>query len=396
MSRYRFLSTDITTGKVLSDAIPLTGGQCSRLINSVGSLSAALTLAAGTTGQVAEWVKALEPWKSILWVLQDGHPIWNGPITGWPQQSIIGGQLQIQAASMEEVFKHRQVTDSLSWSSTDVFEIFRGFLIYALSKTPYGNIAGTGRYANTSGVVDTVEYSGVVGSVTEQDSLKKIYDCWGDLVSTYGLEYALTPALAGAGSLFTRAELGLPLLGRKYADTRLQFVFPSANVIDYGWMRLPGSSGPANRFVATGSGGGTNPKSYTSTQSDFYDHSNLGYPLLEESGAFTGTVTSQSQLDGYATGELDSMRISDLVTPVVYLGAGRYPQVRDFQLGDEAYFAATSPLHPAGPGGVPGVSGKFRIYGWMLTFPSDTQTEQTQVQLGGAGVDALANASLGV
>lgn len=403
-SSYRFVTTDTLTGQVLADALPITGQSCTRQINSAGSFTGSLVLpsAAGTltgaalvsgmntpvtnptTQQVRQWVAAVEPWKSVLWVLQDGYPIWHGPITSNPHQTMTSGQLPVQASSMEEMFRHRHIADNLAYTNMDVFEIFRQLLVYALAKTPNGNIAGTGRYANTSGVVDTVAYSGVVASLTEQASLKKIYDAWNDLVTLYGLEYALTPAMADAGSLFTLVQMGLPIMGRKYADTSLQLVYPSHGVIDYSWPKGSGAAPPANKVIVTGSG--ATAQAYVSSPSHGMDTSelNAGYPLMEDSAAYTGSVTSQSQVDSYADGYVGSSAILKQVTPTFTLNGSGYPKVRDVMLGDEAAAAATSALHPADPvTGGPGVTGKFRITGWTLTFPADGQPETAVFQLGG-------------
>lgn len=336
--------------------------------------------------QVRQWVAALEPWKSILWVLQDGQPVWNGPITGLPHTTITDGQLAVQAASMEEFFKHRQISDNIYYINLDVFEIFRQLLIYALGKKPNGNISGTGRYANKSGVVDLVAYSGIIASLTEQSSLKKIYDVWNDLVTTYSLEYALTPAIADAGSMYTLAQMGLPMMGRKYTDTRLSVVFPSQGVIDYAWQRGAGASQVANKVVVTGSGGATTNASYVSGPSHGVDNNELNaeYPLLEDSATFSATVTAQSQIDSYADGLVGATAILKQILPTFTLGATSFPQVRDIMLGDEVAVAATSPLHPADPvTGAPGVTGLFRIIGWTLSFPSQGQPESTLLQLGG-------------
>jgi hypothetical protein len=314
-------------------------------------------------------------------VLQNGNPIWNGPITAWNHQSIGDGTLPIQAASMEEMFKHRHVTDNLQFISVDIFEIFRLELQYALGKKPNGNIAGTGRYANVAGVVDAVQYSGVVGSITEQDSLKKIYDCWGDLVSTYGLEYTLTPAIADGGSLYTSARLGLPLLGRKFSDTQLQFVYPGRGLLDYGWPWVPTS--PVTRLTCTGSG--------VSTSFSVVADGSLinNYPLLEDSTSFTGTATSQAQVQNYANGFVKDMNPEAFITPTFAVANSGFPQVSQVQLGDQVQVAVTSPLHPAGTRGRPGMTATYRITGWSLTFPQGSQPEQTEYTLGAGNIFAL-------
>jgi hypothetical protein len=278
---------------------------------------------------------------------------------------------------MEEFFKHRLITDILTYTNLDIFEIFRNELLYAVGKSPNGNIAaGTGRYNNSSGFMDTVLYSGVVASITEQASLKAVYDAWNDLVTTYLMEYTLAPAITDSGLLYTQVQLGLPQLGRPYAQTHWQLIIPSYHMQDYGWQWAP--TNPANKLIGTGSG---TTSSFTSTQVAQGELA-AGYPLLEGSASFSGTVNSQAQLDAFTLGSLYPLTILGCLTPTVLGGDGSLPRLRDVVLGDEVMFAGTSDLHPAGAQGQPGVTGRFQITGWTLAFPTGQQAEQVAWQLG--------------
>jgi len=377
MSQYKFISTDTITGQVLCDDLPIVGESCSRQINAVGSFTGSLTLSQDVTpNQRAIWMNALIPWKSILWVLQDKQPIWNGPITGWPHNTLSQGSLPLQGATIEEFFKHRQITSVLTYTNMDIFEIFRQELQYAIGKTPNGNIAGSGQFRNQAGIIDNVSYSGVVGSVTESSSLKFIYDAWNDLVQIYGLEYALTPAITDSGSLYTQVQMGLPQMGRTYDQTRYQLVIPSYHMTDYGWQWTPTS--PVNSLTVTGSGTST---SYIATALAATELAN-GFPLLEGSGSYSGTVTSQAQLNSFAEGSLYPMTVLGNLTPVVMAGDGTFPTIKDVILGDEMYFGGTSDLHPAQAYGVPGITQLFQMTGWTLAFPNGEQPEQISWQLG--------------
>jgi hypothetical protein len=416
---YQFVTTNIITGQVLSDNLPIIGQSATRQINSVGSFQGVLALQT-TSAQLLEigmdpatisqlvstWVNACIPWKSCLWILQNGKPIFNGPITAWSPDSVMDGQLPIQAASMEQMFQQRVNSKTLTFVNTDIFEIFRQELVYATSKKPNGFISGTGFYTQAAGIIDTVGYSGVTGSITEQAGFQTVYDDWNDLVNAYGLEFALSPGISTtadgvAGDLFTQVELGLPQMGRLYKDTGLQFVFPGQGMVDYAWQWIPTS--PANSITVTGqggaatttappghgggAGGGTsapasNPKSYTAT-AQATSELNAGWPLLEQVSSFFGTVSSQNQINGYAKQLLYTTAVNKSLQPVFTLSPQAPVQVKDIQLGDEVQVVATSPMHPEGPGGVPGITELLRIVSWTLTFPNGSQGEQTQFTLGG-------------
>jgi hypothetical protein len=401
MSNYRFITSNVLTGQVLSDNLPIVGQTATRQINQIGNFQGYLPLiTTGFSSSVAEyWINAVTPWKSVLWILQDGIPIWNGPITGLPHQSITDGTLPIQAASMESFFKYRQLTSQLTYTNMDIFDIFKAEMAYALNKSPNAQITGTGKYANKSGIIDTVARSGQLGSITETAGFQSVYDCWNDLVTSYGLEFALTPGLTDNTSLFTNVQLGLPQMGRPYGTTNMQMMIPGLGAVDYAWQWVP--SNPCNRMVVSGSGTAlvpvksgkkttytTTPTTYTATATAYSDL-NAGYPLLEGNSSFYGTVTSQSQINQYATNLLYGTTIQKSLTPLYTIGGNGTPLIRQTQLGDETMFLATSPLHPVSTNRGWGVSQLMRITGWTLTFPNDQQAEQTQYQLGGILVGGI-------
>jgi hypothetical protein len=399
MSTYQFFTSNILTGQIMADTLPIVGQTASRQINQIGNFNGYLPLvdAAGqdaSTAMVTYWRNSLIPWKSILWILQDGHPIWGGPVVGWPHQSITDGTLPIQAATMENLFKYRQLTKQLSYANVDVFDIFKAELEYALSKKPNGNVSGTGRYTGSAGLQDNVAKSGQLGSITETAGFQSIYDCWNDLVTSYGLEYTLTPSIADAKSFYFNVILGLPMIGRTYGTTRLRMQLPGLGSVDYAWQWVP--SNPVNRMVVTGSGtavvntgvnktkvnpGKTVARNYTAIATASNELSQ-GYPLLEGNTSFFGTITSQAQANNYAKNLLYSSTIIKSLTPLWTVGGDAIPMIRETQLGDEVFVTATSPLHPATAVGGPGLEQLMRITGWTLTFPNAQTAESTQFQLG--------------
>ena len=133
-----------------------------------------------------------------------------------------------------------------------------------------------------------------------------------------------------------------------------------------------------NSLVVTGSGATSSFTAKAVAQSELA----AGYPLLEGSTSFSGTVSSQDQLNSFAAGSLYPLTVLGNLAPVVMAGDGAYPTIKDVILGDEAMFAGTSDLHPAGAYGVPGVTELFQITGWTLTFPNGQQPEQIAWQLG--------------
>lgn len=528
MSQYRYMCTDLLSGAITGDWLPIEPQTAIRAVNVASAFTGALDLAAGTPQENRAWVAAVECEKSVLWIFQDGAPAWCGIIWDWPHQSILDSTLPISASTPESLFQRREISDDLTFENTDVFDIFRALATYALSKTPNGQMAGFTTGSNLAGVKATVSYA-----ATDR---KKVYDAWTDLTSTYGFEYSIRPAISAAGSVYMVLDLGIPELGLPLAASGLAFQFPG-NLVDYAFPRT--GSGAANRLTATASAPST--PAPINAESDFEDgigpwtgangaagtlaqssawsatgtfslsfHGNgstsnplaqtehipvaagtgysfspalwsaagwsntvlkivwynasgssisttscaafavaastpfqqpfsaqapagavtavaqiemagtpssgvvmladtaaftsaapasgnwvsqlphgqdnvaldAGYPLLEDSVSLsTVAVASQAQIDAYADGELPAYTGTQLL-PVLILGGGQRPAVRDIALGSWCQFNATSPLHPAGEDGSPGLQLTARITGWTLYPSSGTQAETTQLQLG--------------
>jgi hypothetical protein len=529
LSRYRYLSTNILTGAIQGDWIPMVPQNCTRGINTVGTFTGGLSLAAGSARELRAWVAAMEPERSVLWVFQDSSPAWCGIIWDWPDMGRGDPPLlPISASTPESLFQKREISDDLVFTDADIFDIFRELAAYALSKQPNGQMAGFTMGSNQAGITASVTYNAT--------DLKKVYDAWTDLISAYGFEYSVRPAVDASGNVYMALDLGFPEIGLPPESSRLAWSFPGA-LLDYRFPRTGSTS--ANRFTATASASGT--LAALNAESDFEDgigpwtgangaagtlvtstdwsssgtqslsfHGNgstanplaqteripvtggtaygfsptvfseagwaaavlsiawfsasgtllsttsaaafavaaatpvsnsvsgsapasavtavaqvemqgnpassvlmladdavfatssptsgnwqsqlphgqdsialaAGYPLLEDSGSLsTVTVTAQSQIDAFADGVLPSVTGTQLL-PLLILGAGQRPAVSEVVLGSYCQFSATSPLHPAGDDGSPGLQLTGRVTGWTLYPPSSQQVESAWLQLG--------------
>jgi hypothetical protein len=244
VAQYRYLSSSVLTGQIMGDWLPLTVQSCARNLNSVGTLTGALNLTAGSDAENRAWIAAVEPERSLLWVFQDAAPAWAGIIWDWPHQSIVDGTLPLSASTPESLFSKRQISDTLTFTDADIFDIFRALAQYALAKTPNGQMAGLTMGTNQAGITATITYNAT--------DLKKVYDAWTDLVSAYGFEYSIRPAVDPDGNYYLSLDLGYPELGLPLATSLLAFSFGGGgNLIDYRYPRTGSTS--SNRIVATAS-----------------------------------------------------------------------------------------------------------------------------------------------
>jgi hypothetical protein len=247
MTTYRFVTTNILSGKIAGDWLPLIPQNCARTINAIGTFTGALPLLAGRTpAERRAYLAAVEPEKSLLWIFQDTVPAWAGIIWDQPHMSILDNTLPLTASTPESLFQKRQISDDLTFTDVDLFDVFRGLAQYALSKGTNSQLAGFTMGTNTSGVIISISYAGT--------DKKLIYDAWTDLVTAYGFEYSIRPGVDQSGNYYLSLDLGYPTLGLPLDGSGLAFSLPG-NLSDYRFTRTGSTS--ANTIVATASASGT-------------------------------------------------------------------------------------------------------------------------------------------
>jgi hypothetical protein len=373
-SEYRYLATNLQTGAIAGDWIPITPQSFARQINGTGQFQGALNLTAGnanpqiTAAEQVAWRNSIANRRVVLWVLVDNVPVWNGILWDWQPQSILDGTMPFVASTMDSIAGYRVISEDLNFTGMDIFDIFRSLLNYALTKDISTSVAGIVNGSNESGISATLSFAG--------SDMQMVSDAWSTLLSMYDFEYAFRPGFNSAGNLVTYVDLGSPVLGLPFPQSALAYSMPG-NLLDYQWTATGSSS--ANHIIATASGTDAdgNAVTYTSQYPHGYDliDLNSGAPLLEQAVSVTTvSVTEQAQIDAFADGYLP-MTTGTQLTPVLWLGNGQGPPVSGIVLGSFAQIALTSVLHPPGPGGQPGYQGQARITGWSVYPPTDQQAE---------------------
>jgi hypothetical protein len=286
---------------------------------------------------------------------------------------------------MDSILAHRIIDTDLVFTNTDIFDMARGIIQFALTKSP----PGAGSSAEVAGITYSQGMSGITDTLTFDGSQNQLCsDALNTLVTTYAIEWSFRPYMDSAGNLLTSVDLGYPALGQPYPQSGLAYTFPG-NLLDYEFTAT-GSTG-ANRVIATAqaSSSSTSSSSTASTAPaltgsaiDPVDISN-GYPLSEMAVSATGAVfTSDAQLDAYAAGYLPSVTATQ-VSPLLILGNGQQPQISITQLGSYASIALTSSLHPAKANGAPGFTSIGRVVSFTVYPPTSQQAEYSTLQLGG-------------
>jgi hypothetical protein len=384
-SGYRFLTTNLLTGALMGDWLPITGQTFTRTLNATGTGTCVLNETGNPTVDAAN-VAAVTPRKSVLWVLQDGAVIWSGQVLDWPHQSILDGTLPLNCADLSNLMSQRIINTTLTYTSEDVFDVARGLIGYALGKSPNGGAANLTFSGGESGIVDSFTF--------QSSQRQSVLDALQTLNSTYSIEWNFRPYQDAAGNFYVSFDLAFPALGLPFPQSALVYNFPG-NLLDYAFQAMGSTS--ANRVLATAQNTTSTDSGDTLTgrATDNLDLSQ-GYPLAEmQISASSGEWTSNAQVAAYATGYLPQVTDTQL-TPLLTLPGGIYPSLAQTVLGSYAQVSLTSWLHPPTASGAPGFSGVGRVTSWTLTPPSAQQAETTQIQLGGltlTGDDGLTDIS---
>jgi hypothetical protein len=356
----------------MGDYLPIEPQSFSSVINGGGTFTGSLSLIPGSPQQNRANIAAVTPRKGVLWTLQDGVPVWAGILWDWVPTTVLQQQLPVQAATLDFLLSKRIIDSDLVFANMDVFDMARGIVQYAFSKTPNGQVAGVTYSSAKSGIQASLTFDGS----QNQDCLSAL----GTLVSTYEIEFHFRPYMDQSGNLRISFDLGYPALGQPYPASGLAYSFPG-NLLDYAFTAT-GSTG-ANRLIgsAQNTTASSSGNALTGSALDETDIAN-GYPLTEEALSPTGvTFTTDQQVSNYCAGYLPSVTATQLA-PMIVLGNGQYPPLSVTQLGSYASAAFTSPLHPANDDGSPGFAGIGRVVSWACYPPTSQQAEYLQVQMG--------------
>jgi hypothetical protein len=381
-SIYRFWTTNLLTGQVTADWIPLVVTSMSMTLCGVGTLTGYLRLQSKPANNLP-WLQALQARKTVLWCSQDGAPIWCGILWDKPHQSALSRQLPIQAKTVESLFAKRLITGALVINSTDILQIARDLIAYGTSTSLGQNtqIAGLQISVANAGVLDSWTFGTsdvIAAGVDDYFGNFSDYQATGDALSNLstsdGFEFSFAPVAAGsAGAIMLR--LGYPHLGAPQPYWTLQC---PGNAGDYSYPEMGSQS--ANQLIGMSTANGA-ATTYTGIATDQPDL-DAGAPLLQQYVTWPGQgIASQAQIDSYVQNLLPAYT-AGTIAPTVTMRAGQSPLVRQIGLGDALQLAATSELHPAGPDGSPGLQLAARLTGWTLTPPAEKQMEKTVLQLG--------------
>lgn len=396
MTDYSYVVTNLITGQVLADSLPLNVQSFGMQLNGSGTLTGSLDLNE-VYAVNAPAVTALECRRGVLWVLADGYPVWAGVVWDWPDMSRSSGTLPIQAQTLDSLWSHRLITDTIEYPQVDLFTAFLDLVRYGVSKqsayietgvspTWTRSPAYLAMVATNGPVARLVLPTGITSGVSWTASytysdLTQVSSAWSDMCASGNLEYAFVPGLDSSGNLAVFVQLGYLQLGRQAPQSGYMLTYPG-NVIDYGFQRTGSQSSNLIWGTAPPNGSALQWQSTYPYGADLTDLA-AGYPLMESTVSWQGSyVTSQGQVNAFAAGQV-LMKTQGMTLPVINVGGGQRPGLRDIVLGDATTLVATSPLHPPQPDGSPGLQMPVRVIGWTAYPPGPQQSEYLQLTTSG-------------
>lgn len=332
--QWRYAATDLRTGRVLADTVPLIVQSWTRVRGGTGPMTAALPLTGDPT-----YLNMLKPRSTVIWALGDGQPYWGGILWGRPHRSALSDQtLPLSLSSVESIFDKRRINDNLGYTNLDQIEIFRRVVTYALGKK-YGEVGGfTMDTAATSGVLRSRTYLG-----TDHTNVLNALQDLADVDN--GFEWTIDPAWINGTSLGWQLRFGYPQIGND-STTNLVMNFPGV-VVDYAWPQ--DGSASVNSTLAVGdtpTGGATQMISGAGHGVDTADL-DAGMPLLEDTRSYGGQgITDVATLNSHADQDV-AVESGDTVNPSLVLRNDFEPRLGRYSLGDTVMVNAVSNIHPA-------------------------------------------------
>lgn len=358
---YRYFATDVFTGLLLADSLPLNVSSFGQRMNGIaGEMSADLVL--GTGAKLADdvAVAALTDRPVAVWADRSGTLVWGGICwdTDWNSGSPDRIALKIQ--TFDSFLDKTEVRDGGLAVSVDKFAIMRELLLRAQSL--WGQTVGIKiNTAESSGVIDTLLYTAFKGG------------SYGQVMREYaaqdgGLEWCLDVSYDGLSRPQVVMRNQYPRLGS--AGSGPTYEYPGS-IVDYSWPSVYSTS--ANDIRAVGSG--SEPDTvYSNVQVDSAALAN-GMIRSQRSTSYKDE-DSVTILDAKAKADLRAMSGSAIL-PTITVRADTDPVFGSTRIGDDLRVRLTSQRHPAGPHGEPGFEGYLRCVGWDVHPPNESNSTDT-------------------
>lgn len=360
---YRYFSTDLFTGALLADSLPLDVTSFGQRMNGVaGDLSGDLVLGSGAKLPDRDAVAAVTGRPVGLWADLDGSLVWGGICwdTDWTSGS--PGRIPLKVKTFDSFLDVSEVRSGITYSSAELFVVMRDLVTRAQS------LSGQ----NVGIQVDTGEVCGNINTLVLEAWETKMYGAvmreWAAQEGPLGFEWCLDVSYhptTRRPRVVLRCKQ--PRLGSSGGAT---YEYPGT-IVDYSWPNV--FSAGANDIRAIGSGSEASTV-FSSAQVDAAAIS-AGMVRIQRSTSYKDE-DSVTVLGSRAAVDMRAMSGS-VVLPSVTVRADAAPVFGTTRIGDDLRVRLTSERHPAGTRGEPGFDGSLRCVGWDLHPPRGESSAAT-------------------
>jgi hypothetical protein len=337
----QWIACDLRTGSVMAELPDLKIDTVDQRVGAYSSNSATLPVAS-TPAPPANWLRATEPYKSMLVALNDdGDPIWQGMVV--KRQRDGGSPVSLALTTPEGYFSRRYVRTTLQYPQTD-----RLFIASDLANRYILDGAG-GRPGLPLRVDIQSDGAFVDGDYADQDD-RSIYSIYQDL----GHEWTITGEWQTNP---TRVTLVLALsdrLGVAASPTfgpAVTFDWPSQDLISAQVVDDYSDGRGANDVMGTSTGSGS-----VRPQSDHQVATQPDRPTIEQRLSVGSNITSRATLNSLSQQILantkDGARTFAVALPV------SSPRAFAFGMGDDVGLDFSGPEFPDHPQTVARLAGR--------------------------------------
>jgi hypothetical protein len=355
LATYRYLLTDIMSGRVISDALTLNVSSYARTLSASADCSCTLDLSEPNVWHLTDPIAATEPRRTALWIVRDEQLVWGGII--WTRKYSSGNNLlDLTASTPESYFARRRIRSTLTYTQVDQHTIAVALVNDAQAQA-HGNIgvvvptpAGSGRPPRDR----TYLWHERATYLERIQQLAEVID---------GPDFTIAPAWLSENVPGWYFNVGSPIGATK----NILWEFPG-DITSYSWPEDGGSS--ANFWSAIGA---PDPTVADQTQApplirdaQMPAEWDVGIPLLEDVSTHSD-VTDVNTLAGYAQANVKAAA-GNRTVPEITLRLDEGDEIPS--LGDEAVIYITDPYRfpPDPETGAPGLATNVRVTAWSVSL----------------------------
>lgn len=303
----RVATTALRGGQLLCDYLPISVKTLNVKLMNHGTFTGTMVVNA----DFENYRDKILPGRTVLWVLDEQIPIWCGVLWDWDHSSEESGMLDINAQTFGSLLNRRVISDAMSWTNTQPYDIFKDIVNYTLAKTG-GEISNLAPEKFRTDPFTTTPMTRAYQGSDHSNLWETLVDIAGDA----GFEFDFVPSLtldplAFAIRLSPEVPLHTAVPTLTYPGNVDDFSYPTTTSGVATYVRVTGSAADNSYIVSAYPHGVDEPAIADS------------WPLLETVvAAGTATGIAQADVDTRADVEL-AMLAKSRSLPEVTVTTGR-------------------------------------------------------------------------